>query len=97
MEGRKVGADPSGTETIRPCAATESAIAALWKEALALSEPPSATDNFFALGGDSTAMVMVELRIQEEFSVELPLGAILNAPSVRELARLIEERRGSAS
>jgi len=92
-----VVANSSATDTAQPRAATENAIAALWREVLALPESPRATDNFFALGGDSTAMVMVELRIQEEFSVELPPGAMLNAPSLRELARLIEERDGSTS
>lgn len=62
-----------------------------------LPELPGAEDNFFALGGDSTAMVMVELRIQEELSVELPPGAMLNAPSLRELAHLVDEGKGSTS
>jgi acyl carrier protein len=92
-----VAADSSATETLQSCKATERAVAALWKEVLALPEFPGAEDNFFALGGDSTAMVMVELRIQEEFSVELTPGAMLNAPSLGELVRLIEERQGSTS
>jgi len=92
-----VVADSSSSEAGQPLGATELAIAALWKEVLALPESPCALDNFFALGGDSTAMVMVEMRIQEEFSVELPLGAMLNASSLRELARLIEESANTSS
>lgn len=61
-----------------------------------LPELPGAEDNFFALGGDSTAMVMVELRIQEELSIEVPPGAMLNAPSLRELTHLIEGCKGSS-
>jgi acyl carrier protein len=95
--GEKVSADSPTTETIQPRPVTERAIAALWKEVLGLPESPGGADNFFTLGGDSTSMVMAELRIQEEFSVELPIGAMLNAPSLRELARLIEECQGSAS
>jgi acyl carrier protein len=83
--------DPSGpSETAQLRGTTERAIATLWMEVLALPELPAADDNFFSLGGDSTAMVMVEMRIQEEFSVELPFGSLLNVPSLRELAHLIE-------
>ena len=83
-------ADSSANQPVQPQAETENAIAALWKEVLALPDLPRADDNFFSLGGDSTAMVMVEFRIQEEFSVEIPPGAMLTVPSLRELARLIE-------
>lgn len=69
---------------------TERIIAELWKEVLDTPELPSAGDNFFALGGDSTAMVMVEFRIKEELAVDLPTGAILRAPSLRELSALVE-------
>jgi acyl carrier protein len=83
--------DPLVPETTQPLTETERAIATLWKQVLDTAELPSATDNFFALGGDSTAMVMVELRIKEEFLVELPAGAMLGAPSLRDLSRLIEQ------
>jgi acyl carrier protein len=55
------------------------------------AEPRSAADNFFELGGDSMTMTMVEFRIQEEFPVELPVGTLLNAPSLRALCALIDE------
>jgi acyl carrier protein len=62
----------------------------LWKEVLQTDQLPAATDNFFTQGGDSMAMVILELRIREEFSVDLPAGAVLTAPSPRELSALIE-------
>ena len=80
----------NSSEADRPRGAVEQAIATLWMEALDLPDLPVAGDNFFALGGDSTAMVMVEMRIQEKFSVELPLGTLLNVASLGELACLIE-------
>ena len=80
-----------GLEEVQPITETERTIAALWKEVLATDESPGPADNFFALGGDSTAMVLVELRIKEEFSVELPVGSMLGAPSVRELSYLVEK------
>jgi hypothetical protein len=37
-------------------------------------------------------MVMLEVRIKEELSVDLPAGAIIEAPSLRELSALIDKR-----
>jgi hypothetical protein len=70
--------------------ATESVVAALWREALQMPELPEPTDNFFSLGGDSMTMSMVEFRIKEELSVVLPAGSIVAVPSLRELSALID-------
>lgn len=69
---------------------TERVVVELWREVLSAAETPSATDNFFELGGDSIAMVTVEHRITEEFAVELPPGALLGAPTLRELSALVD-------
>ena len=74
--------------------ATEHVVATLWREVLQTSELPRATDNFFDLGGDSMMMTMVEFRIKEELSVELPAGTLLGAPSLRDLSALIEAKIG---
>ena len=78
----------------RPLSDTERALADLWSEVLQITEPPQAEDDFFGLGGDSMAMVLLEHRIKEEFSIELPPGTILGAPSLRELSAVIDERHG---
>lgn len=79
------------TDRVNPqSGTTQTAIAALWAEVLDKPLPPAADDNFFDLGGDSIAMITLLYRIQEEFSVELPSGAVFSAPSVRELAALVE-------
>jgi len=70
-------------------------VSAIWQEVLALPELPAPADDFFALGGDSTAMLMVELRIQEELAVEIPTGSLLTTPTVQELARLLDDLRAS--
>lgn len=80
----------------RQPSSTERAIAALWREALQIPELPSATDNFFALGGDSMTMTMVEFRIKEELSVALPPGALLEAQSLRELSALVDEMNSAS-
>jgi acyl carrier protein len=74
----------------KPQTNMEIAIAALWQEALQLPNLPSSTDNFFALGGDSMTMTMVEFRIKEELHIDLPAGAMLNAQSLRELSILVK-------
>jgi hypothetical protein len=77
---------------------TERSVAALWQQALNTASLPGPMDNFFAFGGDSIAMIMVELRIKDELWADLPEGAILATESLRELAQLIEENsRSSAS
>lgn len=71
-------------------ASTDHILAELWREVLQSADLPVPTDNFFALGGDSMAMVMLEFRIREEFSVELPAGVVLGAPTLSELSALID-------
>jgi acyl carrier protein len=75
---------------------TEQKVAMLWSEVLEI-EPPRAEDDFIELGGDSMTLVMTEYRIMEAFSIQLRAGAMLEARTVRALARLIDaEQRKSA-
>lgn len=78
------------SETDSSLSATEYAVAALWGEVIEMSQLPSATDNFFGLGGDSIAMITVLFRIREELAVDLPEDAIFTAPSLRGLSALID-------
>lgn len=68
---------------------TEQTLAELWSEVLQTAVLPTTTENFFALGGDSIAMVLLEFRIREEFEVDLPAAAVLEAPTLREMATLM--------
>lgn len=83
-------------ETTQPLSVTERCVAELWSEVLQTAELPGATDDFFTLGGDSMAMVILEFRIKEEFSVELSAGAVLSAPTLRELSALVDAARGGS-
>lgn len=80
----------TATESPEPLSNTELAIAALWSEVLQIPQLPEATDNFFAIGGNSMAMAILEYRIQEEFSIELPAGVVLGAPTLRELSFVVD-------
>jgi acyl carrier protein len=71
----------------------EHELASLWQQVLNIDSLPHPSDDFFSLGGDSVAMIMAELRIKEEFSVDLPEGTMLGVSSLRELSQLIGECR----
>jgi len=74
----------------------ERSLASLWQQVLNTESLPHPSDDFFSLGGDSVAMILVELRLKEEFSVDLPEGVMLAVSSLRELSHLIEARSGLA-
>lgn len=78
------------SESNPPRTPTESLIANLWQEVLQTPELPGPSDDFFAAGGNSMSMVMLEYRIQEELSIELPAGVLLGAPTLQELAALVD-------
>jgi amino acid adenylation domain-containing protein len=69
----------------------ERALAALWEEVLDV-RPVGVTDNFFDLGGHSLLAAELTRRIQQQLGHNLPLGALLTAPTVQALVSLMERR-----
>ncbi len=72
-----------------PTTATEKLIAQMWGEMLGHPRV-SAGDNFFDLGGHSLLAVQVINKLKKRTGKALPLTALLEAPTVEELAALIE-------
>jgi acyl carrier protein/thioesterase domain-containing protein len=51
-------------------------------------------DDFFEIGGDSIAAAALFTGIQDTFGIELPTATLLEAPTIAQLAEVIERRSG---
>lgn len=81
--------DTQNTVTDTPATATEEALLTLWQDILKRNKI-GVLDNFFELGGQSLrAMVMVS-RIQKNFTAGISLKDIFTYPTIRTLARHID-------
>ncbi|MFN3295328.1 SDR family NAD(P)-dependent oxidoreductase [Caldimonas sp.] len=82
-------ADESRADWKAPRTETEQLIAQMWGEMLGVAKV-SASDNFFDLGGHSLLAVQVINKLKRKTGKQLPLTALLEAPTVEALAALIE-------
>lgn len=72
-----------------PVTEVEKKLAALWQEILNV-ERVGLHDNFFELGGDSLSAAVMSALFPEHLEVELPLGSVFEAPTIADLAVLVE-------
>lgn len=77
-------------EYVAPEGEVERKLAALWSEALRIDRV-GATDDFFDLGGHSLIAVRLAAKIKTTWNVNVPLALMIEAPTVRELGRVIAE------
>ena len=70
----------------------ENAVARIWQDLMGLKQI-GVRDNFFELGGHSLLATQLVSRLRETFNVEIPLRGIFEAPTVADMAKLIEARR----
>jgi len=75
-----------GQVAAAPRTPTESRLAAIMAELLALQAPVGVSDNFFALGGHSLTATRLMARIRAVFGVDLPIRSLFADPTVAGLA-----------
>lgn len=75
-----------------PTGEAETTVAQIWRELLGV-ERPGRHDNFFDLGGHSLLAARVLARIRELLQVDLPLSALLGAPTLTDFSGLIDAER----
>ncbi|MBD1911607.1 MULTISPECIES: non-ribosomal peptide synthetase [unclassified Leptolyngbya] len=79
---------------VAPRTQTEEQLAQIWAEVLNLPAI-SVTDNFFDLGGHSLLTVRLTSQIEQQFGTKLPLSAVLTAPTVEQLAAVLDKENVS--
>ncbi len=80
----------------RPLTETENALTAIWRDLLRTNEV-GLDDDFFCLGGHSLLGMKMFSRLQKRFDVSLALAVLFRAPTVRQLAALIDQRLASVT
>ncbi len=81
---------------VAPSTPLEEEVAAIWGEVMG-RERVGMDDDFFALGGHSLLATQLTSRLRRHFAIDLPVGAIFDAPVVAELARTVEARVAARS
>ena len=85
----------SKEEYVAPETEAEQQLAGLWSELLG-AEKVGTKDDFFALGGHSLIAMQLISRILEVTDIQLPLDSVFNAPTLAELALLLDTQGTSA-
>ena len=75
---------------VEPGSDTETTLADIWASQLGLDKV-GVHDRFFDLGGHSLLAVQVASEIRDRFQIEMPVLQLFKAPTIRELAELIEQ------
>ncbi|GGM54574.1 hypothetical protein GCM10012275_27140 [Longimycelium tulufanense] len=83
-------AEDQRVATQSPRTPTEAAVTAVWRAVLG-DVPIGVRDNFYDLGGHSVMLPDVVGRLSTTFGIDLPVLALVEAPTVEELADRIEQ------
>ncbi|GAA3444576.1 SDR family NAD(P)-dependent oxidoreductase [Planomonospora venezuelensis] len=76
---------------VEPREGTEAALADIWSRVLGI-DPIGALDNFFELGGHSLLAIELTTRIRRTLNASVPVTGLLECPTVRRLAELLDAR-----
>ena len=83
-------------EYVAPTNKLETDLAHIWETVLD-KKPVGIHDNFFELGGHSLLAARLMHRIEQSLGQRLPLAALLQAPTVEQLSRLLKQEDGVPS
>ncbi len=84
----------SSRDYVAPRTAIEQALAGIWEQVLQVAQA-GLHDNFFELGGHSLVATQVMARINDAFSLALPLRALFEAPDLESLAQRVASMQAS--
>ena len=91
-EGNGVGSSRSylSAEYVAPRNSTEQKIVEMWEGLLGI-RPIGVHDEFLRLGGNSLLAIRVAAELRETFQIEFPLEALLQSPTVSDIALFVED------
>ena len=84
---------PAPTPAAEVPADTRRALLEIWEAVLGIADLDDDAD-FFQVGGNSLTAVELVSRTQQRFGLDLDLGTVFDAPTVRALTAAIDERLG---
>ena len=84
------------TDFVAPNDELELKLTRIWEKVLAI-RPIGIDDNFFELGGHSLLAVRLFAQIEKSFGKNLPLATLFQAPTVRQLARVMRNEGWSTA
>jgi thioesterase domain-containing protein/acyl carrier protein len=80
-----------GSTTAAATNAVEAQLMRIWDDLIDFPEI-GRDDNFFELGGHSLLVPRLTDRVQRDFGVSLPIAAVFQAPTIRQLAEVIRQQ-----
>ena len=86
---------PEIAEYIEPRSEVERTLARIWREVLRLDRV-GIHDDFFDLGGHSLLAMRVVAQVREALQIELAVRAVIEAPTLIELAAHVDGLRGTS-